>query len=547
MRLKVETVPPLPLLKAWFSTHAVPSILDLKLALCTGLSPLVHHRIDPHHILLLLDDFELLDASPIDVVRDGDLVVIKSRPAPPPTKRKAPAHDAGSPARKRARTHESTVVSNVNKRHTSTKPRAKPLQKSSSESSSDSSSDAESDSDSDSSSSDSDSDSASDASSSSSGSSSSSTSSAPTESPRPGKKRTTTAKNAPVVPQGPPVPPGLGKPTTHSRNLRRRRKKMFERIAPPAEPASVNEIPLGARAHALEAGDAAPPRAATSQDNGKGRETERAEDAAPAFMMASLQNKNKRRGFKNALSHGVPAKIVFPDAAAAADTDAQLVEAALAVAPVPAAQERTAEVPLPQRGFPRLVPPSEKQACGLVPGNMLVTSVDVEEGLWPARGKKNKNKNKKKRRAPAEERYEEAEEADAFAGGLPYDDVPEEPVPAPVLGQASAEGGSTERAVVAAKWDTLRKVADRAQAQVGATVAWKALGINFATFTPEILLHIGRVTQADEKLTVELFADSGAADGSFGSAEDGEDGGPAEETFEWADVFQGDWRLVSAR
>lgn len=75
----------------------------------------------------------------------------------------------------------------------------------------------------------------------------------------------------------------------------------------------------------------------------------------------------------------------------------------------------------------------------------------------------------------------------------------------------------------------------------------QALGINFATFTPEILLHVGRVTQADEKLTVELFADSGAAGGSFGGAEDGEDGGPAEETFEWADVLQGDWRLVSAR
>lgn len=274
------------------------------------------------------------------------------------------------------------------------------------------------------------------------------------------------------------MPPGLGKPTTHSRNLRRRRKKMFERIAPPAEPASVNEIPLGARTHAPEAGDAAPPRATTSQDNGKGRETERAGDAAPAFMMASLQNKNKRRGFKNALSHGVPAKIVFPDAAAAADTDAQLVEAALAMLPVPVPQERAAEAPLPQRGFPRLVPPSEKQARGLVPGNMLVTSVDVEEGLWPARGKKNKNKNKKKKRAPAEERYEEAEEADAFAGGLPYDDVPEEPVPAPVLGQAGAEGSSTERAVVAAKWDTLRKVADRVQAQVGATVAWKVRALS---------------------------------------------------------------------
>lgn len=75
MRVKVETVAPLPHVKAWFSTHAVPSILDLKTALCTDLLPLAHDRVRAGDILLLLDDFELLDASPVDVVRDGDLVV----------------------------------------------------------------------------------------------------------------------------------------------------------------------------------------------------------------------------------------------------------------------------------------------------------------------------------------------------------------------------------------------------------------------------------------------------------------------------------------
>ncbi len=75
MRVKVETVAPLPHVKAWFSTHAVPSILDLKTSLCTDLPPLAHERVRPEDIFLLLDDFELLDASPIDVVHDGDLLV----------------------------------------------------------------------------------------------------------------------------------------------------------------------------------------------------------------------------------------------------------------------------------------------------------------------------------------------------------------------------------------------------------------------------------------------------------------------------------------
>ncbi|KAI0829242.1 hypothetical protein BC628DRAFT_1315291 [Trametes gibbosa] len=553
MRLKVQTASPLPLLKAWFTTHPVPSILHLKAALCTELAPLVHGRVHPRDILLLLDDFELLDASPIDVVRDGDLVLIKKRPL---IKRKASVHDAASPARKRLKTHESPVPSSVTKRHTSTKTRAEPLQHSSS--SSDSSSDSDSESEDDSSSSDSDSD----TDTSSSSRSSSSTSSAQT---RPSAKPIANAKNVPAIPyvhiprrtsprspatiyrQGPPVPPGLGKPTTHSRNLRRRRKKMFERIALTAEPSSVNEIPLGTRAQTLEQSPVAADDDSMQHDHipqrpGTTKEKEEKQDAeaAPAFMMASLQNKNKRRGFKNALSHGVPAKIVFAGGAEPQEAaDAQTVEAALTAPPAPPSQH----------GLPRLVPPSEKQKRGLLPENLLVTSVDVEEGLWPARGK---NKKKKKMQAPVDERYEEQEEANTFAGGLPYDDVPEDPAPS-ILGQARAAGGSgsvagsTEREVVAAKWDTLRKITEKAQVQVGATLAWKALGINYATFTPEILLHLGRVARADEKLVLEPFADPSAVAMSFDGATDGEESNPVEETVEWADVFQGDWRLVSAR
>ncbi|KAI0662818.1 hypothetical protein C8Q70DRAFT_473304 [Cubamyces menziesii] len=581
MRVKVESVPPLPHVKAWFSANALPSILDLKNSLCADLQPLSNEHVLPDHILLLLDDFELLDSSPIDVVRDGDLIVIKKKPSPTQPKRKA--SEAASPSRKRAKLDDGRAVSHtshsVTKRRASAKPPAPVTVESASESDSssdsseddeDESSDSDTDSDDSDSSSDSNSDSDSSSTSTSSASDSSSSSEPETRSSRQkhpnGKKATTTAaKPQTSKPAAPPVPPGYGKPATHSRNLRRRRKKMYERLSLTAEPTSVNDIPLGPRARTLEptaaaASTSAEPETQPARASEKGKEPAREiSSEAPSFMMASLQNKNKKRGFKSAMTQGVPPKIVFPDTAAASagastsaqhqqsmdvDPDAQLVEAALNPSPPIATSATT-------RAQPRLIPPSEKQERGQIPANIFVTSVDVEEGMWNAKGKK---KNKKKKKVQVEETWDYAEEVveevNTFAGGLPYDDVPETPI-APATSATSqtdpAKTNSTERAVVAAQWDTLRKITDKAQLQPGATVGWKALGINFATFTPEILLHIGRVISCGEQLVVEHIAEPSTAKASFGGVIDPEEGEPAEETFEWSEVLQGDWRLVSMR
>ena len=75
MRVKVETLAPLPPLKAWFSCAALSTVRDLKASLCAILKPLQDGRVGIEELILLLDDFELLDASSIDVVRDGDLIV----------------------------------------------------------------------------------------------------------------------------------------------------------------------------------------------------------------------------------------------------------------------------------------------------------------------------------------------------------------------------------------------------------------------------------------------------------------------------------------
>lgn len=80
MRLRLQTLPPLPALKAWFIPDlpvAPSTIHNLKEAICQRVQVLQDGRIAERHIDLILDEFELLSDSPLAVVRDGDLVYIK--------------------------------------------------------------------------------------------------------------------------------------------------------------------------------------------------------------------------------------------------------------------------------------------------------------------------------------------------------------------------------------------------------------------------------------------------------------------------------------
>lgn len=78
-------------------------------------------------------------------------------------------------------------------------------------------------------------------------------------------------------------------------------------------------------------------------------------------MMMSLKNKNKRRDFKNTI--GLPSRITFQDNGA---------------------------VPNPPL---TLIPPSER---GQLPPRLFVTSVDVEEDMWPRNNEQNWNWKQKK-------------------------------------------------------------------------------------------------------------------------------------------------------
>ena len=129
------------------------------------------------------------------------------------------------------------------------------------------------------------------------------------------------------------------------------------------------------------------------------------------LTMGSLSNKNKRKGFKNAMGKEVPPKIIFSEQG----------------------DQNT------NTSGPRLVPPSEKQEEGLLPPNIFVTSVDVEEGLWPS--KKLKPVISKTKRL-----------------GTP---------------PAARMTGELDRAGVEAKWDSFGLVSSASELPTGTIVGWK--------------------------------------------------------------------------
>jgi hypothetical protein len=83
MRLRIQTIPPLPELKVWYSADhdttldASSTIAHLKHAICLQVPALRDSAVNGRHLVLLLDTFELLDDSPFGLLRDGDLICIK--------------------------------------------------------------------------------------------------------------------------------------------------------------------------------------------------------------------------------------------------------------------------------------------------------------------------------------------------------------------------------------------------------------------------------------------------------------------------------------
>jgi hypothetical protein len=79
MRLKIQSAPPLPVLKVWFTVgEECITVADFRSALARELFAFKSKSASSFD--LTLDGFDLLEASPLlHVLRDGDLVVVKAR------------------------------------------------------------------------------------------------------------------------------------------------------------------------------------------------------------------------------------------------------------------------------------------------------------------------------------------------------------------------------------------------------------------------------------------------------------------------------------
>ncbi|KAI0029686.1 hypothetical protein K488DRAFT_88503 [Vararia minispora EC-137] len=456
LRLRVSTESPLPDLKAWFPVReSRTTVLSLKKALCLDLAQLSEARVDAANLVLVLDGFELLDQSRVaDVIRDGEIISLRS------VTHKRKAANVTSPPRKKAKL--STKIMSHSESTSTESTSSSGDSSSSSDSSSGSGSSDSSDSDS-----------------SDSSSSSSSIDSPPERSSKlsVGQQHdAATARTQSRASVANHVPPGQGKSSTHSRNLRRRKKRLYDRQAAslpsmPLTVPSVNFTPLGQPQMQI------PP----------GRPTTGSTGDMPDMM--SLSNKNKRRGFKKAMADFVPQHITFDEA----DGALSQVEPRL----------------LSPSKQPCLVPPSEKQALGLLPPGMFVTSVDVEEGMWEQQGGGWDRRRKKKQRDLWGHEEESAVE-------LPYEDVvPEE--------DASGTAGGINWDEIESRWDSL--LVGVAEQLVPGSFA---LGVHPTKLTPEMIINLARVMNVDPDAGVIVLRPV-SREASFGDAggrlEDGYDSG----------------------
>ncbi|KAF8516678.1 hypothetical protein JB92DRAFT_2909916 [Gautieria morchelliformis] len=316
-RIRLQSSARLPSFRVWFLIpQHVADVPSLKLVICTQLPALKGLDISPAQLILEIDDFELIDECDIDLVRDGDILVVKARESPgvDTLKRKANLEKvAGSPKRRR-------------------------LSISSEDSGSSSYT-------SDSSSSDSSSDSSSLSSSSDSGAEDS-------KLPPSYKVSNNTHPNSKGIPhairqqaasvvvtggtQQPTVPPGLGKASTHSRNKRRKLK----RKSATAQPSAQEEILTQSTGDPLPYGNAAVLESST-QPSGQ-----RPFSATVSITAhASIENAKKSKGFTKNGKCAVPPKVV-------SDSSSVMIPSG-----------------------PTFIPPSERED---LPKNLLVTSVEID-------------------------------------------------------------------------------------------------------------------------------------------------------------------------
>lgn len=238
------------------------------------------------------------------------------------------------------------------------------------------------------------------------------------------------------------------------------------------------------------------------------------------IMMASLRNKNKKKNFRQTMVAPAVRKIVFDDSGEKQPANATSTQDSDSAGTTIQKTSESAENS--NKSFSnlqtRVIPPSELAALGLLPSNMLVTSVDF--------GRNTKKKRKSSRDTYEEEQvdnelqqvhwlgYEgndgmmtDPDDADVY---LPYDEEGD------VAGDA-VEGSSNPQfdwKAAELRWEYFPRIEKQDQLYSGVLVCWqvslcrrssarvskvnlflKGLAINPQTFTPEHLLGVGRVVR----------------------------------------------------
>jgi len=252
------------------------------------------------------------------------------------------------------------------------------------------------------------------------------------------------------------IPPGHGKPSTHSRNRRRKKKRDYQKIAKtgPLEsltevstaPRSFSEatsapvgssrlldpvepvwIPLSTSPLARSSKPTAPQTVVPLSNKPTGGplsiqdyvSTQReAQDTTAAsntnyvyitpdqVVMGSLRNKNKKKGFKHSMAGPIPRKIVFTDDERQRESN-NIASAASKPSEDVALEMNVTDLQSPstRKPFSRLIPPSELQELGQLPPNMFVTCVDVGVGIMDFGGSSSR-KQGRKRKGKGRDMYE---------------------------------------------------------------------------------------------------------------------------------------------
>ncbi|KAG8771146.1 hypothetical protein FRC12_003820 [Ceratobasidium sp. 428] len=510
-RVRVQTASPLEPLKAWHIVapeSGTKTIRDLTrdIVLALGLEGTGEFSLE-------LDGFALLPSSPIGVVRDGDIILVKYQP---PTEKRKAAEAAAStsesgtrPKKKQMRWSPprgslvapvATTPGPSSSVHTNPtdKPPAPPQNTQSrptlgSKSAVSSSSESGNTSDSESSS-----DSVSE-SESNSGSTSTSSSDGPhrpqpisqksaLRAKVPGSKPVTSSFTQPPKmpnPLHPPVPPGHGKKSTKDRNVRRRKLQKHKAAGTATVGPRVPPVPVSASVSSITP----LPNTATI--------TTHIQPAAP-IAPAKNANKNKRRGFDQNMASLVTTRTVF---------DGSGISATPAPAPRPSSTPMPAALVDPAPSTQpsarsrythyHVVPPSQHPN---LPSNVIVTSVDVEavDGMEGV-----------------------GEWFDAEVGAREVETVD-------VMEDVQTTGGTTQKVdwrlvdgEWEMKWDEFKVVGDGwKEFKTGTILGWKDLMIDPATFTPCMRIHLARVIGAPDLTSnqVECFfiERPGAGDIVFG-------------------------------